>query len=81
MKTVEQWAADLWALPAGSDSRVHIIQQAMQSQHEATWAMAIEAADTLLNGDYDSEMRSYGCSFAERIRKLPCPPLTPNESE
>lgn len=56
------------------------IQQALEAQHRETWAMAIKAV-------YKASIpRNYGRDASiqdlrHTIRSLPCPPLTPNESE
>lgn len=90
-KTPEQWAEIVVGPSKGYNSESefihtaqisvvaevfrHAMQEQAQTQHEATWAMAMKAAATmgLRNLLIDK-------SCADRIRTIPCPPLqTTNE--
>lgn len=62
-----------------------LIQQALQSQHEATWAMAMEAAASYIQARGEkqgvgNDRKSFCKAWSLYIQSLTCPPLqTTNE--
>ena len=82
MKTAEQWASETAKIyPRVERGYMEkMFEKAMQAQHEATWAMALEAAAKCskeLRDEHKCETMLYAQHHihVSAIGALPCPPL------